>query len=266
MTVRGGETRGSRYFRVFVRVRPDARIDRTLGNPQGGASFSELDRGGKERWRVRRQSGRSRLSSLHPVQAIGMHDKAQRARNEAAMKFGTPFYRMKITEKWRSAQHEMLLELDAGPNEVFYAAPLFHTVEELNEAYLAGTVSDQSCYVRPGKIGKLDGDPHHVAFDAKRFWVCSDPREIAGVDGPHLPVVLEDRLNHRPRPFGGAPLNEALEFVEEILQRREISATFHDEPSERAVDPRLQRLADISLQCFGAQLFLVQRRTAQGSL
>jgi len=181
------------------------------------------------------------------------------------LNFGTPFYRMKITEKWHSAQHEMLLELDAGPNEVFYAAPLFHTVEELNEAYLAGTVSDQSCYVRPGKIGKLDGDPHHVAFDAKRFWVCSDPREIAGVDGPHLPVVLEDRLNRRPRPFGGAPLNEVLEFVEEILQRREISATFHDEPGERAVDPRLQRLADISLQCFGAQLFVVQRREAEDS-
>lgn len=119
------------------------------------------------------------------------------------MNFGTPFYRMKLTEKWRSAQHEMLLELDAGPNEVFYAAPLFHKVEELNRAYLEGTVSDQSCYVRPGKIGKLDGDPHHVAFDTKKFRVCSDPC--------------------------------------------------------------LQRLADISLQCFGAQLFVVQRREAEGS-
>jgi hypothetical protein len=64
------------------------------------------------------------------------------------MKFSTPFYRMKLTERWRSAQHEMLLELDAGPNEVFYAAPLFHTVEELNKAYLDGTVSEQSCFRR----------------------------------------------------------------------------------------------------------------------
>jgi hypothetical protein len=44
------------------------------------------------------------------------------------MNFSTPYYRMRITERWRSAQHEMLLELDAGPNEVFYAAPLLHTV------------------------------------------------------------------------------------------------------------------------------------------
>ncbi len=181
------------------------------------------------------------------------------------MNFGTPFYRMKITEKWRSAQHEMLLELDAGPNEVFYAAPLFHTVEELNKAYLEGTVSDQSCYMRPGKVGKLDGDPHHVAFDAQKFWVCSEPREITGIGGPQFPAELEDRLNHRARPFGGAPLNDALEFIGEILQRREISATFHAEPGELAVDPRLQRLADISLQYFGAQLFVVQRREAQGS-
>jgi hypothetical protein len=75
--------------------------------------------------------------------------------------FPTPYYRMKITERWRSAQHEMLLELDSGQNLVFYAAPRFYEVEEFNKAYQAGTVSSQSCYVSPSKIGKLDEESHH---------------------------------------------------------------------------------------------------------
>ena len=176
------------------------------------------------------------------------------------MNFGTPFYRMKIAERWRSAQHEMLLELDAGQNEVFYAAPLFHTVEELNQAYLANLVSTRSCYVSPGKIGKLDGDAHHVAFDQKRFWLCSEPLLIEGLHGAGLTAALEQRLSSDSRRFRDGQLSESLSFVEGILERRHISPAFRTEPHERPIDPRLQRLADISLQYFGAQLFVVQRR------
>jgi streptomycin 6-kinase len=154
----------------------------------------------------------------------------------------------------------MLLELDAGPNEVFYAAPLFHTVEELNKAYLDETVSEQSCYVRPSKIGKLDGDAHHVAFDSKRFWVCSEPREIHGTEGSNFSRNLEDRLNSDSRRFGDEPLGQSITLVEAVLQRRRVSAAFHEDHAELPVDPRLQKLADISLQYFGAQLFVVQRR------
>ena len=71
----------------------------------------------------------------------------RRSAREAAPPFNLnpPFYRMKITERSRSAQHEMLLDLDDGTNEVFYAAPLFHTVEELNAAYGSVTVSE-NCF------------------------------------------------------------------------------------------------------------------------
>jgi hypothetical protein len=166
---------------------------------------------------------------------------------------------MKITERWRSAQHEMLLELDAGQNEVFYAAPLFHTVEELNQAYLANSVSTRSCYVRPGKIGKLDGDAHHVAFDQKRFWLCSEPRRIEGLHGAGLAPTLEQRLRSDSRRFRDGPLSESLLFVEGILERRHISPAFRTEPTEHLIDPRPQRLADMTLQYFGAQIFVVQR-------
>jgi hypothetical protein len=69
---------------------------------------------------------------------------------ECGYGFTAPFYRMKITAKSLSAQHEMLQRaLDDGPNQGFYAAPLFHKVEELNVAYVAGSVSQRSFYIRP---------------------------------------------------------------------------------------------------------------------
>lgn len=184
------------------------------------------------------------------------------------MNFATPFYRMKIAERSRSAQHEMLLDLDGGPNEVFYAAPLFHTVEELNKAYLANSVSAQSCYVRPSKIGKLDGEAHHVAFDKKRFWVCSDPRQTEGLHGAELGTALERRLGSESRSFRDGPLGERLSFVEEILGRRNISSASSREPIAASglepiaalTDSQLQRLGELSFQYFGAQLFIVQRR------
>jgi hypothetical protein len=158
----------------------------------------------------------------------------------------------------------MLLELDAGPNEVFYAAPLLHTVRELNKAYSEGVVSDQSFYIRPSKIGKLDCEAHYVAFDAKRSWVCSDPREAQGISGSQFPATLENRLNGDERRFGDQPLTEALDVVGRILEDRGLSVRDHAASTEPPVDPRLQRLADISLQFFGAQLFVVQRWAARG--
>jgi hypothetical protein len=141
----------------------------------------------------------------------------------------------------------MLLELDVGLNEVFYAAPLFHTVEELNKAYSTGTASDQSFYIRPGKIGKLDNEAHHVAFDAKRSWVCSDPREAQGIRGPQFAATLENSLNADPRRFGDQPLTEAINSIRRIIEDRRLSVDYHATSTEPLLDPRLQSLAEISL-------------------
>jgi hypothetical protein len=173
--------------------------------------------------------------------------------------FDLPYYRMKITERWRSAQHDMLLELEGGGNEVFYASPLFHTVEELNAAYLGGTVSSQSRYVRPSEIGKLDDESHCVAFNAKRIFVCSEPREIHGVEGANFSHLLDERLRRDDRRIRDQPLDEMLTFVERIIERRHIRPAFRSRPEDGGLDHRLQQLADIAVQCFGAQLFVVQR-------
>jgi hypothetical protein len=52
---------------------------------------------------------------------------------------------MKITDRARSTQDETR-DLDTGGNQVFYAAPLFHTFEQLNRFYLPKTVSENSFF------------------------------------------------------------------------------------------------------------------------
>ncbi len=171
-----------------------------------------------------------------------------------------PFYRLKITERSRSDQHDMLLELDDGKNQVFYAAPLFHEVKELNEAYLSTEVSIRSFYIRPRDIGKLDDDFHHVAFDGVRSYVFSEPREMTGIRGDAFRGVLRHRRDADSRPLRDGPLADALSRVERVLRRHRLSTVQqdHGRPGKSDEEGQLRQLADFSLRYFGAQLFIVQ--------
>ncbi len=170
-----------------------------------------------------------------------------------------PFYRLKVTEQLRSDQHKLLLQLDQGPNEVFYAAPLFHRADELDEAYRSTAVADRSFYIRPRDIGPLDQKPHHVAFDTKRFYICSEPREVSGVVGHDLFRKLDHRLADEKRPIGEGPLDDALAVAREALGSAGVPVS-HDLMVARSSDPKskLKALAELAFRFFGAQLFIVQ--------
>jgi hypothetical protein len=84
-----------------------------------------------------------------------------------------PFYRFKITESGKSDQHELLLALDDGTSFVFYAAPRFHELTEINEAWNDNAVATRSIFVAPSRIGQLDMQSHYVAYDERRAWLCS---------------------------------------------------------------------------------------------
>lgn len=60
-----------------------------------------------------------------------------------------PFYRMHLRPHRHSRQHDMLLELEAAGNTVFYVAPKFHRPSELSEAYLNRTMIQQSLWWTP---------------------------------------------------------------------------------------------------------------------
>lgn len=88
--------------------------------------------------------------------------KAREAREGVLI---TPYYRMHIPSRRHSRQHEMLLDLEAAGNEVYYSAPAFHEPNELNEAYLTHVVKARSVWIRPSWVGPLpDEDDHYVAF------------------------------------------------------------------------------------------------------
>jgi hypothetical protein len=174
--------------------------------------------------------------------------------------FNLPFYRLKITERSRSAQHDMLLALDNGSNQVFYTAPRFHTVTELNAAYLAAEVCHRSFYIRPRDIGRLDDDAHHIAFDETTYRLCSEPREVKGIRGDEFPAALRNRRIADDRPLRNGPLDDVLSHVDNILRERSLPTDIADGvlPGGDSELRKLRRLADISLRYFGTQLFIVQ--------
>jgi hypothetical protein len=83
-----------------------------------------------------------------------------------------PFYRFRITQSGKSDQHALLLELDDGKHEVFYAAPRFHEIDEINQAWNAKEIAARSILVRPQIIGPLNMDSHHVAYAQTRAYLA----------------------------------------------------------------------------------------------
>lgn len=95
--------------------------------------------------------------------------------------FGAPYYRFWLHAPRHSRQHDLLLHLEGRGNLVFYAAPSFHTITELNAAFLRARVVGTSAFVQPSAIGPVpDSDAHSVAFQqGLRFaWLHSEPRPI----------------------------------------------------------------------------------------
>lgn len=77
--------------------------------------------------------------------------------------FGSPYYRMHLRPEKHSRQHSLLMGLEAGSEKdtVFYAAPEFYLVPDLNRAYLNENVLERSALFSPCDIGVLPDDGHH---------------------------------------------------------------------------------------------------------
>jgi len=207
-----------------------------------------------------------------------------------------PFYRFSIMEARRSNQHALLLELDDGTNQVLYAAPRFHELEQINRAWTAKEVAARSIFVKPAAIGAIDTDSHHVAYDQSHAYFCSRPRPIAFVTAQGLAESLTTRLETEERSLGEVipQLNFSLLSAWERGKERAAKAAgrlptapilrvpalpgrlalpspgFPD-VSEQAVPTResrplaeaeqqLRELADNALKLFDAQLVIVQQR------
>ena len=178
--------------------------------------------------------------------------------------FNVPCYRMHLRSARSSRQHEMLLELEQTGQDVYYSAPMFHQPEELNDAFLNGSVRAQSIWIRPSDIGALpdDGD-HHVSFEPGMPWkLFSEPVPI---EDRRDFADVETHLTERLLEHGAIGLSEeSLEALAEVIayiaeNRRDISRPQRDTASEAAPPAApLQRVAYYASVFLESQLFVVQ--------
>lgn len=206
-----------------------------------------------------------------------------------------PFFRFKITETGKSDQHELLLALDDGTSPVFYAAPRFHELSEINNAWLNNTVATESIFVAPSEIGTLDAKSHHVAYDDTNAWLCSEPRAIESLNAGQLVKLLSLALEKEKRPLREtiplllSNLRTAQQRADETRRKadlrdmelqlgtvfaRAVPLRIQPETRQRASTPRiptkasraltpievqLREASDIAARVFDTQLVLIQK-------
>ena len=93
--------------------------------------------------------------------------------------------------------------------------------------------------------GQLNGDSHHVAFNGRRSWVFSEPREVEGLTGQQFLHELRSRLAADSRPFREGPLQEVLRRVEGIVRDRNLDVP-EEEPSAEEREDRRSSAAAVS--------------------
>lgn len=75
------------------------------------------------------------------------------------------YYRMYLRPLRYSDQHDLLMDLEKAGKRVYYVAPKFHTVGELNDAYASQNVYYRSAFFSPVDIGVLPTvDQHYITF------------------------------------------------------------------------------------------------------
>lgn len=174
---------------------------------------------------------------------------------------GIPYYRFAVTEAAISDQHELLLALDVAPNFVFYAAPRFHRLDEINDAWHHNAVASRSHFVAPQVIGSLASGRHAVAFDGRDVWVCSEPRRIEGLSGRDLADRLSKALKADPRPVGDklSEISRDLRVAEERGRVRIAEKARQDEEERAAARRRREQGASGLGQAGGFPSSIVQR-------
>jgi hypothetical protein len=129
-----------------------------------------------------------------------------------------PYYRFFLMESSLSQQHDLLLELDQGPSDVFYAAPYFHEQHEFDTAWTEREVTRKTAFIRPAEIGSLPDGKHSIAFDKAhidRAWVCSKPKEVPCVRSDTLLSDLTDKIKrHRT-----SVKEDAVGWIDELQTR-----------------------------------------------
>ncbi|MFN5495695.1 MAG: hypothetical protein ACK5C3_03835 [bacterium] len=132
-----------------------------------------------------------------------------------------PFYRFHLRPARHSQQHQLLLDLEATGAAVFYAAPAFHKLSELDAAYIARKVVERSVFFRPSQIGSLpDDEDHHIAFKPNGpAYFCSKAPRLIRESRVGSEELLKELLESRSATNGEEPTIEKMESLANELQK-----------------------------------------------
>lgn len=187
--------------------------------------------------------------------------------------FQVPFYRMHLRPTAVSDQHNSLLSLEQGGNEVFYVAPSFHTADALNDAYSERQVWDRSFRIRPSSIGQLPDDKnHHITFrTATGTWRRYSDRPSKEQHAPStsdITTALRSRIAERGTRTFRQQLEEIDTSLLAIVDARNPNRSDRERLNvnllEIQTDP-IRRVAYIARQFFDCQLLFVSLKVGEGT-
>jgi hypothetical protein len=175
------------------------------------------------------------------------------------------FFRFWLHRRDLSHQHRMLVDLEAQPgNQVYYIAPAFADVEDLDQAYKSSRVVERSAMFSPADIGELKDDKQHrVSFRPGDSWgwFLSEPRRIRIHRGSEIfdralsESVSTDR--HMLEDWLGSLNNRMVQIIRKYDLR---GVQFADDRAVETLGPQrnpLERAAYLARTYFGCELFLV---------
>lgn len=182
--------------------------------------------------------------------------------------FQPPFYRMYLRSRRISDQHESLLSLEQAGNDVYYAAPSFHTRSELNTFYTQRRIWNQSFRIQPSSIGSLQDDKvHHVTFQQPggtwRFYSEEPSKEGRAPSTDEINGILTQKIAERGKRGLREQLSELDANIQRVVEERNIERKQRDRVDvhelRELVDP-LRRVAYLARQFFDCQLLYVSIR------
>lgn len=186
--------------------------------------------------------------------------------------FSPPFYRMHLQPLRHSRQHSLLLDLEGKGNLVYYVAPTFHEIKEINQYYINREIVVRSIFVRPSAIGELpDNNAHHVAFKVQETnlplsvsaYLLSQPVLLEIDVARSLTDAITAGLHHR-EPYHKTPAElyaEILSGMIGILEKRLDLADRSQLPQMDHGDS-LRGVAYLARMYFACELFLVRPHPA----
>lgn len=133
-----------------------------------------------------------------------------RANGTHHIHFSGPYYRFKFNDPEKQLKVLKQLERKVGNGaHVLYAAPEFHTIDQLVDAIDTNTVVSRSVIARPRDLKK-----NHTSFNFKaghRFLQNPEPEDVEGIHGnAFLTQLSSNEREIQTLPEGLETINEAL--------------------------------------------------------